>query len=56
MKQERHVNMAGNSASVNRNMAPSKACFTKNSSKFQMPLNSKVVCLNILHIFPFGWF
>jgi hypothetical protein len=56
MKQERHANMAKNSAPVNRNRAPSKACFTKNSSKFQMPLNSKVVCLNILHIFLFGWF
>jgi hypothetical protein len=56
MKQERHANMAGNSAPVNRNMTPSKACFTKNSSTFQMPLNSKVVCLNILHIFLFGWF
>jgi hypothetical protein len=56
MKQERHANMAGNSVPVNRNMAPSKACFTKNSSKFQMPLNNKVVCLNILHIFLFGWF
>jgi hypothetical protein len=43
--------MAKNSAPVNRNRTPSKACFTKNSSKFQMPLNSKVVCLNILHIF-----
>jgi hypothetical protein len=41
---------------VNRNRAPSKALFTKNSTKFQMPLNSKVVCLNILHIFLFEWF
>jgi hypothetical protein len=56
MKLERHANMAKNSAPVNRNRAPSKACFTKNFSKFKMPLNSKVVCLNILHIFPFGWF
>jgi hypothetical protein len=56
MKQECHANMAKNSAPVNRNRAPSKARFTKNSSKFQMPLNSKVVCLNILHIFLFGWF
>jgi hypothetical protein len=56
MKQERHADMARNSALVNRNRAPFKARFTKNSSKLQMPLNSKVVCLNILHIFLFGWF
>jgi hypothetical protein len=56
MKQERHANTAKHSAPVNRSRTPSKACFTKNSSKFQMPLNSKVVCLNILHIFLFGLF
>jgi hypothetical protein len=55
MKQERHANMAKNSTPVNRSITPSKACFAKNSPKFQMPLNSKVVSLNILHIFPFGW-
>jgi hypothetical protein len=48
--------MAKNSTPVNRNRAPCQSCFTKNSSKFQMPLNSKVLCLNILHIFLFGWF
>jgi hypothetical protein len=48
--------MAENSAPVNRRRTPSKACFTKNSSKFQMPLNNKVVSPDILHIFPFGWF
>jgi hypothetical protein len=56
MKQERHANRAKNSAPVNRSITPSKASFAKNYSKFQMPLNSKVVSLNILHIFPFGWF
>jgi hypothetical protein len=56
LEQEHHANTAKSSAPVNRNKAPSKACFIKISSKFQMPLNSKVVCLNILHIFPFGWF
>jgi hypothetical protein len=56
MKQERHANMAEISALVNRSRTPSKACFIKNSSKFQMPLNSKVVSPNILHIFLFGWF
>jgi hypothetical protein len=56
MEQEHHANTAKNSAPVNRNRAPSKACFTKNFSKFQMPINSKVVCLNNLHIFPLGGF
>jgi hypothetical protein len=56
MEQEHHANTAKNSTPVNRNKSPSKAYFTKNSSKFQMPINSKVVCLNILHIFLFGWF
>jgi hypothetical protein len=48
--------MAKNSAPVNRSRTPSKACFTKNSSKSHMPLNSKVVSPNILHIFLFRWF
>jgi hypothetical protein len=56
MKQERHANMAEISAPVNRSTTASKACFTTNSSEFQMPLNSKVVSPNILHIFHFGWF
>jgi hypothetical protein len=30
--------------------------FTKISFEFQMSIKSKVVCLEILHIFPFGWF
>jgi hypothetical protein len=56
MGQERHANLTQFSAPVNRNRTPSKAFFTKNSFKFEMPINSKVVCLNILHISPFGWF
>jgi hypothetical protein len=56
MEQEHHANTVKNSAPVNRNRTPSKVCFTKNFSKFQMLINNKVVCLNILHIFPFGWF
>jgi hypothetical protein len=56
MRQERHANMAKNSAPVNMNRASSKAYFTKNSSKFQMPLNSKVVCLNICTFFSLGGF
>jgi hypothetical protein len=55
MEQERHANLTQSSAPVNRNMTLSKAFFTKYSFEFQMPINSKVVCLNILHIFPFGW-
>jgi hypothetical protein len=56
VKQERHANMAEFSAPVKRSTTASKACFTIKSSKFQMPLNSKVVSPNILHIFLFGWF
>jgi hypothetical protein len=56
MEQERHANLTQFSAPVNRNRTPSKAFFTKNSFEFQMSINSKVVCLNILHIFPFGRF
>jgi hypothetical protein len=48
--------MAENSAPVNRSITPSKAWFTQNSSKFQMPIHSKVVSPNILRIFHFGWF
>jgi hypothetical protein len=55
-EQERHANTVKFSTPVNRNRAPSKAFFTKDSSEFQMPINSKVVCLNILHIFPLGGF
>jgi hypothetical protein len=56
MKQERHANMAEISAPVNRSTTASRVCFTIIPSKFQMPLNSKVVSPNILHIFHFGWF
>jgi hypothetical protein len=56
VKQERHANMAEFSAPMNRSTSASTAGFTINSSKFQMPLNSKVVSPNILHIFLFGWF
>jgi hypothetical protein len=49
-------NLTENSAPVNRSRAPSNAFFTKNLLEFQMPINSKVVCLDILHIFPFGRF
>jgi hypothetical protein len=48
--------MAEFSAPMNRSTSTSTACFTINSSKFQMPLNSKVVSPNILHTFLFGWF
>jgi hypothetical protein len=55
-RQERALKVAKNSAPVNRSRTPSQAFFTKNSFEFQMPINSKVVSLNILHIFPFGSF
>jgi hypothetical protein len=48
--------MAEISALVNRITTASRACFTIISSKFQMPLNSKVVSPNILHIFTLGGF
>jgi hypothetical protein len=56
IEQERHANLANSSAPVNRNKTPSKAFFTKNFSEFQMPINNKVVCLEILHVFPLGGF
>jgi hypothetical protein len=42
------------SARVNINNQHSNAKFIKFYSKFQMPLNNKVVCLDILHISPLG--
>jgi hypothetical protein len=56
IEQEHHANLAEFSAQVNSGKTPSKAFFTKNFFEFQMPINSKVVCLDILHTFPFGWF
>jgi hypothetical protein len=55
IEQERHAKLAKNSAPMNRSRTHSKAFFTKNFFEFQMPINSKIVCLDILHIFPFGW-
>jgi hypothetical protein len=55
-RQERAHKVAKNSAPVNRSRIPSQAFFTKISFEFPMPINSKVVCLEILHIFSFGWF
>jgi hypothetical protein len=55
-KQERHANLAIFSAPVNSRPGSCFAIFTLLHSEPAMPLNSKVVCLNILHIFPFGWF
>jgi hypothetical protein len=56
IEQERHANLAEFSASVNSRPGSCFAIFTPLHSKPAMALNSKVVCLNILHIFPFGWF
>jgi hypothetical protein len=55
-EQEHHVKLANFSAPVNCGRTPSKGFFTKNFFEFQMPINSKVVCLEILHIFPLGGF
>jgi hypothetical protein len=56
IEQERHAKLAKNSAPKNRSRTPSKAYFTKNFFEFQMPINNKVVCLDILCIFPLGGF
>jgi hypothetical protein len=56
IEQERHANLAIFSAPVNKSRVNSNGFFTKNFFEFQMPINSKVVCLDILHIFPFGRF
>jgi hypothetical protein len=45
--------LAKNLTPMNRNRIHSKAFFTKNFFEFQMPINSKVVCLDIVHIFSF---
>jgi hypothetical protein len=42
------------SAPVKSEPVPCFAISTILLSKLAMPLNSKVVCLEILHIFPFG--
>jgi hypothetical protein len=55
-EQEHHANLTQNSAPVNSGPGSCFSIVTLLPSKLAMPLNSKVVCLNILHIFPFGWF
>jgi hypothetical protein len=54
IEQEQHAMLAKNLMPMNRNRIHSKAFFTKNFFEFQMPINSKVVCLDILHIFSFA--
>jgi hypothetical protein len=56
IKQEHHAKLAKFSALVNSEPVPCFAISTILHSKPAMPLNSKVVCLEILHIFPFGRF
>jgi hypothetical protein len=56
IKQEHHANLAKFSAPVNSELVPCFAISTILHSKPAMPLNSKVVFLEILHIFPFGKF
>jgi hypothetical protein len=54
IEQERHAKLANFSTPMNSKPVPCLAIFTTLHSKVAMPLNSKVVCLEILHIFPFG--
>jgi hypothetical protein len=49
--QNLHVSSALFSAPMNRDSARSKAFFTKIYFEFQMPINSKVVCLEKMHNF-----
>jgi hypothetical protein len=56
IEQEHHAKLTKFSAPVNRGPVPCFALFTLLHSKPAMPLNSKVVCLEILHIFPLGGF
>jgi hypothetical protein len=54
IEQKQHAKLANFSAPINSKPAPVFAIFTTLHSKLVMPLNNKVVCLEILHIFPFG--
>jgi hypothetical protein len=54
IEQEHHANLAKFSVLVNSELVPCFAISTTLHSKPAMPLNRKVVCLEILHIFPFG--
>jgi hypothetical protein len=56
IEQERHANSGFFSAPMNSKPSPWLAMFTTLHSKLAMPLNIKVVCLKILHIFPLGDF
>jgi hypothetical protein len=56
IEQEHHAKLTNFSAPVNSGLVPCFAIFTLLHSNPAMPLNSKVVCLEILHIFPFGSF
>jgi hypothetical protein len=53
---KQHANLGIFSAPVNRSRSCSIAFFTNFHFEFQMPLNSKVVCLAKLHMFHIGWF
>jgi hypothetical protein len=54
IEQEHHAKLAKFSAPVNSGPVLCFAISTLLHSKPAMPLN--IVCLEILHIFPFGWF
>jgi hypothetical protein len=56
IEQELHANLVKISAPVNSEPVSCFAIFTLLHSKPAMPLNSKVVCLEILHIFLIEWF
>jgi hypothetical protein len=56
IEQEHHANLAKFSVLVNSELVPCFAISTTLHSKPAMPLNRKVVCLEILHIFPLGDF
>jgi hypothetical protein len=56
IEQKHHANLAKFSALVNSEPVPCFAISTTLLSQLAMPLNNKVVCLEILHIFPLGWF
>jgi hypothetical protein len=56
IEQEHHANLSKILAPVNSKPGSCFAIFTLLHSKATMPLNSKVVCLEFLHIFPLGGF
>jgi hypothetical protein len=56
IEQEHHAKLANFSAPVNGEPVPCFDISTILHSKPTVPLNNKIVCLEILHIFPLGDF